>query len=465
MRLAAVDETATALGLACGTALADARAMIPSLEVADDDAFANAALLDAIADWAERYTPLVARDDRGLFLDITGCAHLFGGEAALAADLTARLLAHGFLANAAVADTPGAAWAASRYAGSGSGIVARGETIAMLAPLPLAALRIDADIVSAMERVGLKRIGQIADAPRAPLAARFGRDLIRRLDQAIGLDEEAIDPIRRPPAFIAERRFAEPISHEEDIAGTLAALAATLADSLERHGEGARQLEYTLFRVDGVVMRIVVNATRPIRAPKLILALFREKFTAFSDEIDAGFGFDMARLSVTASAAMDPAQVDLTGDANAEADVGALLDRIGARLGEYNVAAIVSNESHIPERAEIIVPHRQRSIASDVVRPPSSRPLRLFAHPEPIVAIADVPDGPPINFRWRSTSYRVAHAEGPERVAAEWWRGDGLTRDYFRVEDETGHRFWIYRDGFYAGATSPPVWYVHGVFA
>lgn len=461
MRLAAVDETATALGLACGTALADARARIPLLEVADDDPVADAALLDAIADWAERYTPLVARDERGLFLDITGCAHLFGGETTLAADITARLLAHGFLANAAIADTPGTAWAASRY--GGPGVIASGETVAMLAQLPLAALRIDTEIVSAMERVGLKRIGQIIDAPRAPLAARFGRALILRLDQAIGLDEEAIDPIRRPPAFIAERRFAEPISHEEDIAGTLAALATTLASSLEQHSEGARQLEYALFRVDGVVMRIVVNATRPIRTPKLILALFREKFVAFGDELDAGFGFDMARLSITASAAMDSAQVDLSGDANAEADVGALLDRIGARIGEGNVAAIISQESHIPERTAVLAP-QDGGARAPVIFPTSERPLRLFAHPEAIFVIAGLPDGPPVNFRWRRATYHVTRAEGPERIAAEWWNEIGATRDYFRVEDETGHRFWLYRDGLYITETAAPQWYVHGIF-
>lgn len=460
MRLAALDEVAVSLGLSTAMPLADARAMIPTLVVIDEDPVADAGLLDAVADWAERYTPLVAHDDGGLFLDITGCANLFGGEAALAADLAARLLAQGFLARIAIADTPGAAWASSRY---GDTVVVPGsETAAMLTPLPLAALRLDVEIVAAMERVGLKRIGQILEAPRAPLAARFGTILFRRLDQAFGVDEEAIDPIRRPPAFIAERRFAEPISREDDIAATLAALSATLAASLERHGEGARQLEYTLFRVDGTVVRIAVNASRPIRAPKLILALFREKFAAFGDEIDAGFGFDMARLSVIASATMDPAQVDLTGDASAEADVDALLDRIGARLGQGSVAAIVSHQSHIPERAAALKPHGSvRTPGVDI--PVTERPLRLFAHPEAISVTAEVPDGPPVNFRWRRATYRIIRAEGPERIAAEWWHDDGATRDYFRVEDESGHRFWLYRDGLYAEEANPQ-WYVHGVF-
>jgi protein ImuB len=278
------------------------------------------------------------------------------------------------------------------------------------------------------------------------------------------MEEEAIDPRRPPPSFIAERRFAEPIAREEDIAATLSSLAATLSASLERHGEGARQLEYTLFRVDGVVMRIMVGATRPIRAPKLILGLFREKFTALGDEIDAGFGFDMARLSVTVAAAIDAAQADLTGEIDATDSVDALIDRIGARLGEQSVAAIVSRATHIPERAETLVPAATPSRDPHIPPAGMPRPLRLFAHPEPVTATAEVPDGPPVQFLWRRATYRVARAEGPERIAAEWWSTAGPTRDYFRVEDEAGHRFWLYRDGLF-GDTAAPQWYVHGVFA
>lgn len=486
LRLVAVDETAIRLGLARNLALADARAMVPSLEAVDDEPAADAALLDAVADWAERYTPLVAGDgDNGLLLDITGAAHLFGGEAALIADLTTRLHAQGFFVRAAIADTPGAAHAAARF--TGTALVPNGGNLTLLEPLSLAALRIDPETVAAMDRVGLKRIGQIAGAPRAPLAARFGRDLIRRLDQALGVDEEAIDPRRPAPSFIAERRFAEPISREEDIAAALASLAGTLAESLERHGAGARRLEYTLFRVDGVVTRIAVGARRPIRAPKLILALFREKFAALGDDLDAGYGFDMARLAVAVSASADAAQIDLTGDATDVADVDALLDRIGARLGSESVKTIALRESHIPERAEILLTRdegsRETTRGENGRRPDRetrengdgrpdreennnfiTRPLRLFPHPEPVEAIAEVPDGPPVHFRWRGVLYRVARAEGPERIADEWWHMNGLTRDYFRIEDWEGHRFWLYREGLYLTEAVAPRWYVHGIF-
>ena len=486
-----MDEIAENLGLACGMPLADARAMIPHLIVADDDPAADAALLETIADWAERYTPLVAFGDQQearraesltgikqearraesptgiLLLDITGCAHLFGGEEVLRADLLARLASQGFLARAAIADTAGAAIALARF--TGGGVIAGDDTAAVLSPLPLAALRLDPEIVSAMDRVGLKRIGQIVEAPRAPLAARFGRELLRRLDQALGRDEEAIDPRRPPPAFIAERRFAEPIVREEDIAATLSSLAASLATSLERQGEGARRLEYALFRVDGVVSHIGVGAGRPLREPKLILALFREKFAALGDDFDAGFGFDMARLSVTVSAPMEGAQTDLAGDTIGEGDVEGLLDRIAARLGEDSVAVIAPRASHVPERAEALVsretaPHHAANHAA-LAMAPAERPLRLFARPEPILVTAGVPDGPPVNFRWRRAAYRVTRAEGPERIAAEWWRDEGPTRDYYRVEDEAGHRFWLYRDGLYLTETTTPQWYMHGIFA
>lgn len=461
LRLVAVDEAAASLGLSHGQPLADARAMIPQLVVADEDPAADAALLDAIADWTERYTPLVGLDDSGLLLDITGCAHLFGGEQELRTDLLARLAAQGFLARAAIASTPGAASALARFT-EGS-VTANEETAAALSPLPLAALRLEPEIVSAMDRVGLKRIGQIVDAPRAPLAARFGKALLRRLDQAMGRDEEAIEPRRPPPAFIAERRFAEPIAREEDIAATLSSLATSLAASLERHGEGARRLEYVLFRVDGLVTRIAVGAARPIRAPELILALFREKFAALGDDFDAGFGFDMARLSVTMAAPVDSGQTDLIGDSVGEADVEGLLDRIIARLGEGSVAAIAPRASHIPERAEALIAQEYAG-SEPLVFTTAERPLRLFARPEPILVTAGVPDGPPVNFRWRRVAYRVARAEGPERIAAEWWHAQGPTRDYYRVEDEAGHRFWLYRNGLYVTEAATPQWYVHGIF-
>ncbi|MCP4382703.1 MAG: DNA polymerase Y family protein [Hyphomicrobiales bacterium] len=468
LRIVALDQTARARGLRNGQALADARAMVPDLDAVDEDPAADTALLGALADWAERYTPLVALDPPdGLMLDITGCAHLFDGEEALVADCLVRLQAQGFLARAAIADTPGAAWAVARF--GDTSLVPPGDARSALIGLPLAALRLESVTVSALERVGLKRIGQIVEAPRAPLAARFGAGLINRLDQALGAAEEAISPRRPVAALIAERRFAEPIMHETDIAAVLTALATRLVPGLEARDAGARRFELALFRVDGVVARLGVGTSRPVRAPAHVVGLFAEKFAGLADDVDVGFGFDMVRLSVPETASDAPAQIDLAGDATGEADLAQLIDRIGARLGSDRVHRVVGRDSHIPERSEAFPLAGTLMEDSEVAMVsgdgPIDRPLRLFPNPEPVQAVAAVPDGPPVHFRWRRVLYRVARVEGPERIAPEWWRNDeDLTRDYFRVEDAAGHRFWLYREGLYGFETVSPRWYLHGVF-
>lgn len=468
MRLIALNAPAFRLGLTRGQALAEARAIYPLLDAMEIDSGADARLLGEIADWADRYTPLVATDGAdGLMLDITGSAHLFGGEAAMVADLLARLEAQGFAASATIADTPGAASAAARF--TDLMVVEPGGAMAVLKPLPLLALRLPYETVAMLERVGLKRIGQLIGAPRAPLAARFGASLIQRLDQALGLEEEAISPRRPMPELMAERRFAEPISLVSDIAASVASLTGSLAERLEERGIGGRQFELSLYRVDGVVSRTAIGTGRPLRSPRLIGDLFAEKFDLLGDELDAGFGFEMVRLSVLAVDDDRPAQIDLAGEADGDADLSRLIDRIGVRLGLDRIVRIAPRESHVPERAAAMVPatHGANALAwpEAIEEEPIDRPLRLFARPEPVETIAEIPEGPPLRFRWRRALYEVVRAEGPERIAAEWWREDGLTRDYYRVEDSAGHRFWLYRDGLYDRETAAPRWFLHGLFA
>ena len=468
LRLAALNAPAFRLGLSRGQALAEARAIYPLLEAVDVDEGADMRLLSEIADWADRYTPLVALDGGdGLMLDITGCAHLFGGEAAMVADLRARLEHQGFAVKAAIADTPGAASAAARF--TDIAVVPVGGAAEMLKSLPMLALRLPFATVAMLERVGLKRVGQLIGAPRAPLAARFGAGLIERLDQALGIDEEAISPRRPMPALLAERRFAEPISLVDDIAATVASLAGTLAQRLEERGAGGRSFELSLYRVDGIVSRAEVRTGRPLRTPRLIGELFAEKFAMLGDELDAGFGFEMVRLSVLATDEAAPAQIDLSGEADSEADLGQLIDRIGVRLGLDRVARMGAYESHVPERSAIAVPAADGSAAiawpETIEDEPVDRPLRLFARAEPVEAIAEIPEGPPLRFRWRRVLYEVTRAEGPERIAAEWWQEDGLTRDYYRVEDRAGHRFWLYREGLYDRELATPRWFLQGLFA
>jgi protein ImuB len=475
--LVAVDDAAERLGLSPGLALAQARAMHPALEAVAEDADADAQLLERIADGCLRYTPLVACDaPDGLTLDIGGCAHLYGGEQALVADLGRRLEQAGFAYRIAIAGTLGAAWAAAHCGEPGS--FANGEERAWLAPLPLAALRLPSATVAALARVGLKRIGDIVDLPRAPLTARFGAELLRQFDRALGREHEPLNPRLPVAPYVAEQRFAEPIAREEDVLAIVERLAARLKFALERRGDGARRIELTLFRTDGELRRIAAGTSRPVRDPAQIRALFGERLAALADAFDPGFGFDMARLSVMVAEPCPPEQIGIGGDEN-EAEVGRLVDRLSARLGARRVRRLIAQDSHTPEIAATSVPAQAAVAAADpgwnafrryrADAKLAPRPLRLLTRPEPIEAVAEVPDGPPLRFRWRRALHEVIAAEGPERIEGAWWsEHGGPARDYFRVEDKNGLRFWLFRAGLYrdlAQGSPPPSWFLHGTFA
>lgn len=471
--LLAADEAAEHLGLAPGLALAQARAMHPAIEVVPENAEADAQLLEDIADWCLRYTPLVACDGAdGLLLDISGCAHLYGGEDALVADLRARLERAGFAFAIGIAGTIGAAWAAARFA---PGRFANGKERDLLSPLPLAALRIAPETAAALARVGLKRLGDIIDLPRAPLTARFGNHLLRQLDRALGREHEPLTPRLPVAPYVAEQRCAEPIAREEDVLAIAERLAARLKDALERRGDGARRLELTLFRTDGAVRRIAAGTSRPSRDPAEIRALFVERLAVLADALDPGFGFDMARLAVLVAEPCLPTQTGLGGEED-EAELNRMVDRLSARLGAQRVRRLIVQDSHIPEAAAAAVPAQTahgddgwkafRRHRNDVELSP--RPLRLLAKPEPIEAVAEIPDGPPRRFTWRQARHEVVVAEGPERIEGAWWSEHGSpARDYFRVEDKNGLRFWVFRSGLYRDLTPEtpvPGWFLHGTY-
>jgi protein ImuB len=493
-RIVALNDEAARLGLKPSMTLADARAMYPSLPVADADAQADRRLLETIADWCDRYTPLVGLDPPdGLALDITGCAHLFGGEAALARDLIRRLALQGFRARAAVADTVGAAWAVARY--GKQDIVPRSESEAAILPLPVAALRLGPEIAAELATVGLKCVADLATRPRAPLAARFDEQLLRRLDQALGREDEPITPRLPLPLALAEQRFAEPVALEACVLGTIEHLAHQLADVLERRGEGARLIGVALFRSDGKVHRLEIGTGAPLRDPARVRRLFEDRLAVLGDACDPGFGYDVIRLSALVTERCGPVQTGLHSEELSAADhaeeLAHLIDRLGARFGLRRVTRLVPQDTHIPEFAVAAVPAHavaypgrsatspsprtagrgagcgeMRWPAQDSLSP--SRPIRLFARPEPVEAMAEVPDGPPVRFRWRQVLHEVAHAEGPERIAMQWWRdedGRALTRDYFRVESKIGARVWLYREGLYGREIERPRWYLHGLFA
>jgi len=463
--------------------------MHPALTAMPEDQAADAHLLDTIADWCQRYTPLVAIDPPdGILLDIGGCVHLFGGEAKLRDDLLARMRSFGFAAHAAIATTIGAASAAARF--SDTTIIAAGQERDALTPLPLSALRLPDEIVAALARLGLKRIGDIIDLPRAPLVARFGVELLRQLDRALGREDEPLSPLLPVAPYVADKSFHEPIAREEDVLATVTRLAARLERTLAARGDGARRLELALFRTDGAVKRIAAGTSRPTRDPQAIRALFVERLAALGDEIDPGFGFDLARLSVTVAEPCPDEQIGLGGHED-QAELDRLVDRLSARLGRRRVSRLVAHDSHIPELAAVALPAQTQT--PPPFPPPlagegkggggwdafrrfraeaalSPRPLRLLAKPEPIADVfALVPDGPPVRFRWRRALHEVVAAEGPERIEGAWWSEDGgPARDYFRVEDKAGLRFWLFRAGLYRDmprSLSVPCWFLHGMYA
>ena len=470
--LTGVNDAAARLGLGVGMPLADARAMFPGLRVAEDRPEADAALLENLADWCLRYTPLagLAAPD-GLMLDITGCAHLFGGEERLRRGLLEKLQKSGFAARAAIADTVGAAHALARY-GRMAIAPPAGQREA-LRDLPLAGLRLESDIVEGLRQSGLIQIGALYPLPRAPLAARFGAGLWLQLDRALGLQGEAIQPRRPVAPFSVERAFAEPLVRMDDVLAIAETLAARLTAVMAEKGMGARGVELLLFRLDGNVQRLAAGTSRPLRDPAFIRRLFADRLTVCEDEYDPGFGYDLVRLAAHEAERLDAVQQGLSGEDHAEA-LARLTDRLTARLGETQVLRLVEQDTHIPEAASVALPARTaRAIQAASVLPQQDtllapRPLRLFARPQPLdqPPLATAPDGVPLRFRWRRLQHDVIASEGPERIAMEWWRdtsGRARTRDYFRVATRQGGRFWLYREGLYH--ETEPRWFVHGLFA
>lgn len=479
----ALNPAARAAGLRRGQTQADARAMVPHLIGQAADPAADARALTALAQWAERWSPSVSVDPseeglEGLFLDVTGAAHLFGGEAALAEQIRQRLAEAGIKARVAVAPTPGAAWALARWGEDEAGaapIATQDDARDRLAPLPVEALRIADRTLAQARRFGLKRIGDLYPMPRAGLARRFrndgGVDLVRRLDQALGHVGEALVPVRPPPRYRSWETWMEPVADLEGVETRLSGLAADLAAPLERDGQGARALTLTGFRSDGRTTSLSVRMGRPGRDASVWLRLFRE---AGLGKLELGFGLDALMLTADVVEPMAARQAALEREAEAKQaeSLTALIDRLTARLGEARMLAPEALDSWLPERAERLRPALGRRIEAapcEAVR----RPILLLDPPEPIRdPLFDLPDGAPARFTWRRASRRVVRSEGPERVAPEWWRtARARTRDYYCLEDAEGGRYWVFREGLYgreyAGGPDerPPSWWMHGVLA
>lgn len=462
----AVDATAAAAGLHAGMPVAQARALVPGLLIEKADPAADAAALDRLAVWAMRhYAPIAAADPpAGVIIDTTGADHLHGGETAMLVGMLARLGAAGLAARAAIADSWGAAHALARYAARPITITPPGATAEAIAPLPLAALRLSPALVAGLQTLGFVCIADLMAQPRAPLARRFGPELLCRLDQALGRLAEPISPAYPPDPIAVHRHFPEPIATPEAIAAAIAALVRPLCALLEAKGLGACRLDLICHRVDRAAQAIRIGVTRPLRDAKRLTRLLSDAI----ETIDPGFGIERLSLAATCAEIFEAKQHVSALIENTAPDVSDLIDRLVNRLGEDRVYRAEPVATDVPERClRRIPPLAPETGATWPAAWP--RPARLLTPPERVETLALLPDHPPVSFTWRGVRRRVACADGPERVFGEWWKRDAelaAVRDYFRIEDEAGERFWIFRagDGENA-ATGSQNWFLHGIFA
>ena len=461
----ALNAAARRAGLRVGMPAAKAQALVPGLILRDADPAADAKALDRLALWAlQRYAPIVAADPPdGLVIDATGATHLHGGEDAMLKGMVERLSASGIAARAAIADSLGAAHAFARYAARPTLVVLAGDSAKALLNLPIAALRLPQTVVADLSVLGFTCIGDLAAKPRAPLALRFGPELCRRLDQAMGRLSELIDPVRPPDLIEVRRVFVEPIGAPETITRYIGKLTTQLCEALEAKGLGVRRLDLLFHRVDNRIEAIRVGTARPVRDVTRLTRLLGDKI----ETIDPGFGIEIIRLAATLAEPLAPKQMLSSLTEEPEADVSSLIDSLANRVGEQRLYRFAPVASDVPERSVQKIAPAAPEI-SETWLDSWPRPARLLPAPEPIETLALLPDHPPVTFTWRGVRRCVKYADGPERVFGEWWKHDAeliAVRDYFRVEDEAGERFWIYRAGDGEDATTGShCWFLHGIF-
>jgi protein ImuB len=461
----AADAAARALGIRIGMPATQAQALVAELVIEKADPDGDHAALERLAVWALRYSPVAAADPPdGLVLDSTGADHLHGGEKAMLCDIVARFAGAGIQARVAISDAWGASHALARVSADEKAIVPAGGLAAALANAPIWALRLDQGAASGLRKLGFERIRDLEATPRAPLTLRFGPMVCRRLDQALGRMSEPIEPVRPPEIVEARRVFAEPIAAPETIHRYVGKLVDMLCAGLEERGLGARRLDLLFGRVDDIVQAIRVGTSTATRDVRRLTRLLGDQI----EKVDPGFGIETMRLAATLAEPLHQRQIISPLTEEPEADVSALIDLLANRVGEARVYRYAPVASDVPERgvARIAAASAEAAEEWPIDWP---RPARLLKPPEDIETVALLPDHPPVSFTWRGIRRRVRRADGPERVFGEWWKGDAeliAVRDYFRVEDEAGERYWIFRagDGENA-ATGSHKWFVHGIFA
>jgi protein ImuB len=471
--LIALNAQALTAGLHPGLGLADARAMCPELLTAPAEPNKDKDCLLALARWSSRYSPCLNVDGNdGLWLDVAGIPHLFGGARALLTDMARHFSRLGFNARLALAETLGGAHALARFVPAAAIVIPQGKIREALISLPVEGLRLTEETTRLLRRLGLKRIGQLYDLPRTSLERRFharevAEAVLNRLDQALGRREEVRAPLFPAPDYTAKLPFPEPLITHEGLVAGLAHLAQALADTLARAGRGAKRIRLAIYRADGSSAMVETGFTAPARDPRHLTRILQDKI----DTVDAGFGVDLMTLAALITEPLLPAQSSFaTSDKRGRQ--GELIDRLANRLSRGAVRKLLPRASHLPERAQVVATALDSAASWPEQRAADKpqRPLLIFATPEPLEVLAEVPEGPPARFTWRRVTRRVVKAEGPERIAPEWWRelacvSKSRSRDYYRIEDDEGHRYWVFRDGLYQNnATEVPTWYLHGVF-
>lgn len=464
LHIVAANTLAIQSGIRPAMRLADARTLAPTLQILLDDATANARVKQRLTDWCGRYSPLVACDGfDGIVIDVAGCTHLFGTEATLLADIEARIHRSGYQVRGAIADTLGAAWALARY--GKNTIVSREELPGALDPLPVAALRLPHEVIAKLQRLGLSTVTALRRMPRQSLAVRYGPLPVLRLDQAFGYAEEPIAPQHPPAPYRSQRILADPIGTVSAVEYVLLDLLKELCARMEAANLGARLLQVDCYRVDGSVASCCIGTSKPVRSITHLMRLFAERL----EKVDAGFGIEALILSVTNVDKLDPAQISLSRLASSDEEDAALdrlLDRIGMRLGFQEVCRVQVSESWLPESSlkfqSVFAPGNPNAIWPES----RVRPVRLINPPISIGVSTMFPDDIPVQFQLGHRSRRIIRAEGPERLTPEWWRDDTSStweqRDYYRIEDDGGHRLWIFREKSSSSSAGEERWFLHG---
>lgn len=483
-RIEGVNAAGHAAGARTGMMLADARTLCPAIQTAPADPAGDLALLEKLCIWAQRWGPWSALDPPdGVLVDITAAAHLFGGEERLLSDVRNAFARRKLASRAAIAPTAGAAWALAHYGPRSSIIEPDKPMMRALGDLPVASLRLDQDVLTVLRRLGLKRLDDLANitAGRADHSEAAARDSLHRrfrnrkspsanplvrLDQLLGRVPEPLLPVIAQFMPMVQRRLVEPIRHRSLLDTVLKDLAQDLARELEARGQGVRRLELGLWRVDGEVIVRALEMAAATRAPDHIIRLFADKL----ENIEAGFGIETVRLRASWAEPCALSQGDVEASAERHGtSLAACIDRLTVRLGPYAVRRPVACASHVPERAQRPqAPLQFFSHPAPDVYSNRARPLKMLDRPEQISVLYASPDGYPQRFRWRGNVCDVVRVEGPERIAPEWWREKSTTRlrDYYRIEDSIGQRYWIYRYGFAGdGRGGVPLWYLQGISA